>query len=266
MNRFEGKVACITGAASGIGAATVERLLDEGARIGACDLNVAALQARYENDRRVLVRGFDVTDTPALSTWIDDTADRFRGLDVLVNNAGIGAFGHVDEITPETWRRVMAVDLDAVFFGSRAALPHLRKSHGCIVNTASISGLYADPGLAAYNVAKAGVVNLTRAMAADHGAEGIRVNCICPGPVATPLLTPIADQPDVAAEYARLVPLGRIGEPDEMASVIAFLASDDARYVSGAAIVVDGGLTAKTGQPSFDRIVRDRGWDKEMIR
>ena len=212
------------------------------------------------------MRGFDVTDTPALIGWIDETAARFGGLDVLVNNAGIGAFGHVDEISPELRRHVMAVDLDAVFFGCRAALPHLRKTRSCIVNTASISGLYADPGLAAYNAAKAGVINLTRVMAADHGPEGIRVNCICPGPVATPLLTPIAGEPAVAAEYARLVPLGRIGEPEEMASAIAFLASDDARYVSGAAIVVDGGLTAQTGQPSFDRIVRDRHWEKEMIR
>ena len=152
----------------------------------------------------------------------------------------------------------MAVNLGAVLHGSRAALPHLRKSRGCIVNTASISGLFADPGLLAYNVSKAGVVNLTRNMAVDHAAEGVRVNCICPGPVGTPMLAPLLEDPAVAAEYAERIPLGRAGTADEMAAAILFLASRDAAYITGAALVIDGGVTCQTGQPSFDKILRPR--------
>lgn len=266
MRRFEGKVVAITGAASGIGEATARRFAAEGARLALCDLSEEALATAAVGFDAPLLRVVDVSDAGAFEHFIDETASNFGRLDVLVNNAGIGCFGHVDEISAEQWRRTMAVDLDAVFFGSRAALPHLRRVGGCIVNTASISGLFADPGLAAYNVAKAGVVNLTRNMAVDHAAEGVRVNCICPGGVGTAMLKAHLRDAAIMEEYERLVPMGRVGTADEMAAGIAFLASGDASYITGTTLTIDGGVTAQTGQPNFDRIYREKGWDAKLLR
>ena len=266
--RFQDRVVAITGAASGIGAAAAARFHAEGARLALCDVDEDRLRASSEQlagDDRVLLSRVDVADGDAVTAWVHEAATAFGGLDVLVNNAGIGSFGHVDEITPEAWRQTFAVDLDAVFFASRTALPYLRQHGGCIVNTASISGLFGDPGLVAYNVAKAGVVNLTRNMAVDHASDGIRVNCICPGGVATHMLRSHTRDEKIMAEYAALVPMGRVGTPEEMAAGIAFLASDDASYITGTALTIDGGVTAQTGQPNFDRLYRERGWDKTIL-
>ncbi|MBV9842740.1 MAG: SDR family oxidoreductase [Sphingomonadaceae bacterium] len=269
MRRFAGKAVAITGAASGIGAAAAARFAAEGARLALCDLNADRLNessaALGLAEADLFVRAVDVSDGAAVEAFVADAAAALGGLDVLVNNAGIGCFGHVDEITPEQWRRTLAVDLDAVFFGSRAALPYLRESQGCIVNTASISGAFGDPGLVAYNVAKAGVINLTRNMAVDHADDGIRVNCICPGGAATTMIKAHTRDEPIMAEYERLVPMGRLGTPEEMAAGIAFLASADASYITGHALTIDGGVTAQTGQPNFDRIYRERGWDKKML-
>lgn len=269
MRRFASKVVAITGAASGIGAAAAARFAAEGARLALCDLAGDRLQAVAAtlglSDTDLFLRAVDVSDSAALEAFVRDTVNTLGSLDVLVNNAGIGSFGHVDEITPEQWRHTMAVDLDSVFFASRAALPALRATRGCIVNTASISGAFGDPGLVAYNVAKAGVINLTRNMAVDHAHEGIRVNCICPGGVATNMLKAHTRDAAIMSEYERLVPMGRVGTADEMAAGIAFLASADAAYITGHALTIDGGVTAQTGQPNFDRIYRERGWDKKML-
>ncbi len=269
MRRFDGQAVAISGAASGIGAAAAARFAAEGASLALCDLRAEALAAQAASlclpPERLYTQAVDVADGAAYAAFIDAAAGHFGHLDVLINNAGIGCFGHVDEITPEMWRKTMAVDLDAVFFGSRAALPHLRKVRGCIVNTSSISGQFGDPGLVAYNVAKAGVLNLTRNMAVDHAHEGVRVNCVCPGGVGTPMLNAHLRDEAIMQEYARLVPMGRVGQADEMAAAMAFLASKDASYVTGHALVVDGGVTAQTGQPNFDRLYRERGWDKKML-
>jgi meso-butanediol dehydrogenase/(S,S)-butanediol dehydrogenase/diacetyl reductase len=265
MRRFEDKVVLITGAASGIGAAAAQRFAAEGAKLALCDLNEAPLRASAADYKDALLRALDVSDEPSIAGFVRAAAAQFGRLDVLVNNAGIGCFGHVDEISVEAWRRTMAVDLDAVFFASRAALPALRESRGAIVNTASISGSFADPGLVAYNVAKAGVINLTRNMAVDHAGDGVRVNCICPGGVGTPMLKSHMRDDAIMEEYAQLVPLARIGAPEEMAAAICFLASRDASYITGVALAVDGGVTAQTGQPNFDRLYRERGWDKKIL-
>jgi meso-butanediol dehydrogenase / (S,S)-butanediol dehydrogenase / diacetyl reductase len=215
MQRFAGKVVLISGAASGIGAATAQRFAAEGARLALCDLREEPLREFAATldlaDDRLELGAFDVADCDALTAFIDQTAARFGRLDVLVNNAGIGAFGHADEVHPKTWRKVIAVNVDAVFFAVRAALSHLRKTGGCVVNTASISGLFADPGLLVYNTSKAAVINMTRNMAVDHAVEGVRFNCICPGGVATPMVQAHMDDAAFMEEYARTVPMARLG-------------------------------------------------------
>ena len=257
--RFEGKVALVTGAASGIGAATARRLHAEGARLVLCDLQaepLAALAKQLDaSGRTAFTRTLDVADRAQVESFVDAGAERFGRLDVIFNNAGIGAFGLTPDLDPEVWKRVIEVDLHSVFYGCRAAIPHLRRAGGgAIVNTASISGMGGDYGLAAYNAAKGAVLNYTRTLAIDHACDGIRVNAVCPGPIDTPLANALLANEKIAREYRERIPMGRVGKAEEVAAVVAFLASDDAAYVTGAAIVVDGGLTAATGQPNFTRI------------
>jgi len=257
--RFEGRVALVTGGASGIGAATAVRLAHEGARVMVADLN--------EGQGKEVAAGLpgeaafhvvDVSDLEQVKALVDATVRRFGRLDVLVNNAGIGSFGLTPDVDPDEWHRVIAVDLHSVFYGCRAAIPHLRAAGGgAIVNTASISGLGADYGFSAYNAAKGAVVNYTRTLAIDHAAEGIRVNAVCPGLIRTALSAVLTQQERLMTEYERVIPMGRAGEADEVADVVAFLASDDARYVTGQCLAIDGGLTCHTGQPNFVRLFRE---------
>lgn len=265
MRRFADKIVLISGAASGIGAAAAQRFAAEGARLALCDRREEPLRAFAESLElpadRIELAAVDVSDGEAFGAFIDGAASRLGGLDVLVNNAGVSAFGHIDELRPKSWHKVIAVNLDSIFYSVRAALPHLRKSRGNVVNTASISGLFADPGLVVYNTSKAAVINLTRNLAVDHAAEGIRFNCICPGGVATPMMRTHMDDPGIMSEYERLVPMARLGLPEEMAAAIAFLASSDASYITGTTLTIDGGVTAQTGQPNFSRLYRERGWN-----
>jgi meso-butanediol dehydrogenase/(S,S)-butanediol dehydrogenase/diacetyl reductase len=258
--RLSGKVAVITGAGSGIGAATARRFAAEGATLVLSDLNDANGQELAKEVGAAAFIPADVTDSARVEALMQAAVDRCGALHILCNNAGIGAYGKAPDLEIETWKQVVDVDLTAVFYGCKYAIPHLRKAGGgTIVNTASISGLFGDFGLLAYNAAKAGVVNMTRTVAIDHARESIRVNCVCPGPIDTPLLQPLLAVPGVEEGYRDCVPMGRVGKPEEVASVITFLASDDASYVTGAAVVVDGGLTAASGQVSFTRLLERLG-------
>jgi meso-butanediol dehydrogenase/(S,S)-butanediol dehydrogenase/diacetyl reductase len=255
--RFADKVVFVTGGVSGIGAAVSSRFLDEGATVLAADVsqkNIDAFTAQLPEEQagRLHALVLDVSDSEAVGAAIDSVVSEHGHLDVLVANAGIGSYGTVTETDDATWRKVLSVDMDGVFNTARAALPHLIASKGSIVSTASISGLGGDPRMAVYNAAKGAVINLTRSMAVDYGHQGVRVNAVAPGPVGTPALLPLLEsKPEARDGYASSIPLGRVAEPREIAAVVAFLASDDASYISGVTLPVDGGLTSWTGQPAL---------------
>ena len=261
QQRFEGKVAVVTGGASGIGAATVRRLVSEGASVLVADLQQEAAEGlAAEVGDAAAPYALDVTDLGAVEAMMADAAARFGKIDIVFNNAGISSMGRVDELDIDEWHRVIDVDLNAVFYGCRAALPHLRANGGgAIVNTASISGLFGDWGLPAYNAAKGAVMNLTRTLAADHARDNIRVNAVCPGGIETAMTDSLVNSRRAQEQYQRLVPMARMGVADEIASAVAFLASDDASYVTGHGLVVDGGVTAVTGQPNFSAL-SERWW------
>jgi meso-butanediol dehydrogenase/(S,S)-butanediol dehydrogenase/diacetyl reductase len=250
--RFAGRTAVVTGAASGIGAATAAALAREGAHVVVLDVDAAG-GARVAREIGGTFAAVDVADEAALARALGETA-RARGrLDVLVSNAFATAVGALESLAVAEWRRTLDVTLTAVFTGLRAAVPLMRaQGGGAVVNVASISGLAGDRGLGAYNAAKAGVVNLTRAAALELATAGIRVNAVCPGLIDTPSLRRALQRVPAVEGLARAaVPVGRLGRPEEVAAAICFLASDDASYVTGAALVVDGGLMAGTGIPGF---------------
>ncbi|MFC0243033.1 SDR family NAD(P)-dependent oxidoreductase [Rhodopseudomonas telluris] len=256
--RFGGRVAVITGGASGIGAATARLLHAEGASLVIGDLDAdagSALVAELGVERTRFI-ATDVSDFDAVKALIDGAVAAFGRIDVLVNNAGIGSLSSIAALPVQEWRKVLAINLDGVFFGCKAVLPVMvAQGAGAIVNTASASGMAGDFGFAAYNAAKAGVINLTRTAAIDHARDGVRVNAVCPGPVDTPILAGIQGIPGLRSDWEDRVPLGRFASAAEIAQVIVFLASDAASYVTGVSVPVDGGLTAHTGQPNLPRVM-----------
>lgn len=255
--RFCGKVALVTGGAAGIGAAIVRRLLAEGATVIAGDLKLQNFddllkEIPFDHRERLQVLALDVSDEAAIEGCFRSLGPAIPGLDVLVNNAGSSLLGGITEIEPAAWTKTLTVDLTSVFLMSRTAMPLLRNAKGNIVNIASISGLFADHRMAAYNAAKAGVINLTRSIALDYGSFGIRANVVAPGPVFTPALAHLlAEKPELRELWEDGTPLGRIADPADIASAVAFLSSEDARHISGVVLPVDGAFTVKTGQPNL---------------
>jgi meso-butanediol dehydrogenase/(S,S)-butanediol dehydrogenase/diacetyl reductase len=257
--RFQGKTIVVTGAAAGIGLASARRFHAEGGAVVIGDVR-EALDPEVEESfggERMVYRQVDVSDWDQMQSLMATAVDCFAGLDVLFNNAGIGKLATTTDLSIEEMRRVIDVSLFGTFHGCKAAIPIMReRGGGAIVNMASISGLAADYSFAAYNTAKGGVLNYTRSIAIDHAREGIRANAVCPGPIDTAPKQNLAHIPGAIDTWELSVPMGRFGTVEEVASVVLFLASDEASFVTGASIVVDGGLMAHTGQPNFPKLSR----------
>jgi NAD(P)-dependent dehydrogenase (short-subunit alcohol dehydrogenase family) len=251
MARFDTDIVLVTGGARGIGRATVERFVAEGASVMFCDLD-ADLGARAEAQigERCRFQRCDLRDEDQIAELVDRCASELGAATILVNNAGINANFDSTQMTTQEWDAFFAVDLKAPWLTAKYVVPAMKAAgRGAIVNVASIHGFTTLPGFFPYGAAKSGLVGLTRNMALDYGPHGIRVNVVCPGFIRTRLVQDSIDRnPDpVAAEAAmvRAVALGRIAQADEVAAVITFLGSSDASYITGASVLVDGGLTAR---------------------
>lgn len=245
MGKLQDKVAIITGGASGIGAATAKLFVAEGAKVVLVDLNeekgnefVAQLQATGED--AIFVKA-NVTNEEEVAKIYQTTIDTFGQVNVLFNNAGIGRVTPTEELAYSEWRNTVNVDLDGVFLMAQAAIKEMLKAHGgTIVNTASMYGWVGSPGSAAYNAAKGGVINLTRSLALEFATRGIRINALCPGFIDTPIIPEESKEP-----LRQITPMQRLGQPEEMAKAVLFMACDDSTFMTGNTLTVDGGYTAQ---------------------
>ncbi len=243
--KLKGKVAFITGFGSGLGQAIALLFAKEGAAVAGTSKTEAKGRETVgmieRNGGRALFGAGDVGDSSAMKTFIDRTVERFGGVDIVVNSAGIRTNGSITEITEEAWDRTLDANLKGAFVVSRLAIPEMKKrGGGVILHIAARSGMLGQGGRAAYCASKGGLVTLTEAMAMDHAPDGIRVNCICPGPTRTPMVD--TSTPQKLARYESRVPLGRIGEPEDIAYAALYLASDEAAFITAAILPVDGGM------------------------
>ncbi|AHZ17789.1 MULTISPECIES: dihydroanticapsin 7-dehydrogenase [Bacillus] len=248
------KTVLITGGASGIGYAAVQAFLNQEANVVVADIDEAQGEAmiRKENNDRLHFVRTDITDEPACQNAIRSAVDKFGGLDVLINNAGIEIVAPIHEMELSDWDKVLNVNLTGMFLMSKHALKYMLKSgKGNIINTCSVGGVVAWPDIPAYNASKGGVLQLTRSMAVDYAKHNIRVNCVCPGIIDTPLNEKSflenneGTLEEIKKEKAKVNPLLRLGKPEEIANVMLFLASDLSSYMTGSAITADGGYTAQ---------------------
>ncbi|HEX5077906.1 MAG TPA: glucose 1-dehydrogenase [Geminicoccaceae bacterium] len=261
MKRYDGKIALITGAGRGIGRATALRLASEGACVAVLDRDGAAAeevaQELRRSETRTLALAADITDLAAVAAAVDQTLATFARIDVLINNAARALKGNLAQTEPEDWQSELDGTLTGAFLVTRAVLPSmLREGRGAIVNIGSVNGLLAlgNPG---YSAAKAGLLNFTRSLATEYGPKGIRANMVSPGTIQTGSPSwrkRLARDPQVFEKLARWYPVGRVGRPDDIAAAIAFVAADEAAFVNGANLVVDGGLTAGLG-PMIEELI-----------
>jgi meso-butanediol dehydrogenase/(S,S)-butanediol dehydrogenase/diacetyl reductase len=254
MNRFEGKTIVVTGGASGIGAACVRRLHAEGASVVAADLRVAdveKLTAEIGGGERIHALSVDVSDRDQVIAMIDQANQRFGKLYGLVNSAGVRSVGNVLDIEPEAWRRVLAINLDGTFMACQAFARALRdaNSEGAIVNLTSGAGIVGIPNRIGYSASKFGVSGITKSMSLELASLGIRVNAVAPGMIRTPMTSSMFQNTENVRKIKAAHPLGRAGEPEDIAAAICFLLSSDASFITGVVLPVDGGNTV--GIPSF---------------
>ena len=249
MKRFEGKSVVVTGAGSGIGRATAKRFASEGARVLVADVNVEGAEKTVAEIKAAggdaLSVRCDVSDPASAKGAIDLAVSTFGKLDVLANVAGVGGFHRTADVTMEIWSRMIAINLTGSFLMAQAALPHVIAQKGAIILTASIAGLKSHPYSAAYCASKGGVVQMTKALAVEYARKGVRINCVCPGGVETPMLGQFALPPGGSQrQRMRIAPIvDRNATPEEVAGAIAFLASEDATYINGTSLVVDAAMS-----------------------
>jgi meso-butanediol dehydrogenase/(S,S)-butanediol dehydrogenase/diacetyl reductase len=251
--RFAGKTIIVTGSSAGIGEGIARRFHEEGANvvINARNAEKCAAVASTLDPERTLVFPGDVSKSAFASEIVAATIERFGGLDTLVNNAGVGGASMLENTDDDEIDRIIDINVKGVLYLSRAAIPHLRKSRGSIINISSVSGIGGDSVLPVYNASKGAVTNLTRGLALQVGGMGIRVNAINPSITRSDMVAAITGNDVFMQAFMQRVPMGRIGEPEDIAAAAAFLASDDASFITGVNLPVDGGVTASNGQPNF---------------
>lgn len=242
MQRFDGESVIVTGGTSGIGRAILERFLDEGAEVAVLDIQDDKREEVEETGAEYI--HCDVSNWEEVRESVDKAAEENGGLDVMVNNAGIGSASGIREMDNEEWHQTIAVDLDGVMYGTKAAIPYLEETEGTVINIASIYGLVGDIGSTAYNAAKGGVVNFTRSVADDMAEQNVRVNSVCPGFVDTPMTQEVLEDEEFREHVITQTPMRRVAEPEEISGAVAFLASEDASYITGVNLPVDGGWTS----------------------
>jgi NAD(P)-dependent dehydrogenase (short-subunit alcohol dehydrogenase family) len=248
LMKFKDKVAIVTGGASGIGAFTVREMVNEGARVIIADLNdtlgTALAQELNQEYQSAIYTHVDVTNEMAVEQMVNLAVSEFGRLDILFNNAGIGTACPTTDLSLEDWHKVLSINLDSVFLASKHAIRIMKKyGGGSIVNNSSILGHVGQKNAAAYSASKGAVINLTKALAIEYAMENIRVNAVCPGYIDTPFIAHMDEEKrDLLVSQH---PLGRLGKPEEIAKAVIFLSSDDASFITGTSLLVDGGYTAQ---------------------
>lgn len=260
MKRFREKTVIVTGAGSGIGRATALRFAQEGAEVilvGRTGQTLEDTVEQFPHDNtwihtdNYLIITCDISDQSQVQEMVQCVMNKFGKIDILVNNAGIAVQGKITELSDEDWQSAIDTNLNGTFYVCKAAMPHLIASRGCIVNVSSLSGIGGDWNMAAYNAAKAGVSNLTRTLALDHGSDGVRVNAVNPSVTKTDMTSAIQGNDEKTDKFLARCPLGRLATPEDIAAAITFLTSDDAAMITGINLPVDGGVSASNGQPQF---------------
>ena len=245
---FEGKVVIVTGSARGIGRAIARAFCENGAQVVAVDLNLEGAQETVSGFAGSCAMACNIADEEACKGLIDAVVERYGRLDVLMNNAGIFTQAPVTDMPAADWHKLFSVNVDSMFYLTKYAMPHLIETKGNIVQTASVNGLGGDYMSWAYNATKHAVVGMVRSLCIDYGDKGVRINAVAPAMTATDMNRSVWSVPEKVAPFIERIPMNRIGQVEDIARAVMFLASDDAGYITGQVLCVDGGVTASDGQ------------------